>query len=284
MELQELIENQDVWFASAEDESFWRSPAQPHSPLESTVPSSVRSSVRLSIPFGIHDIDSALAFNGLARGSVHEFCAVSSSAASSHAVSSSAVLLPPLSILSFLAVQSALTGDLNRYTIWIGRDCWPSPLFLRSLLPDHAADLFFRHSIFIDPREEKRKLWSIESALRSPVVLTVVADIPRISLALGRRFSLAAKSTSSTGFFAISDLRAPAVSATRWEISTVPGSSDNPRFKISLLKQKGKSSLSTNWTCECAEDGEKVSLGIPADVVRKPRAEKSDQTSLRRQA
>lgn len=217
-----------------------------------------------SVSLGLPEIDSVLASGGLGRGAIHEF-----SGPSSHSEAS-------LSILAVFAVRSSLP---QKYTVWIGRKCWPDPVFIRNLLPRSKVEDFFSHSLFIDASDEKKFLWSVEAALRSPAVSAVVAVLKNISFPLSRRLSLSAKSAQTLGLFAAppAALRSPTAAATVWQIRSVVSPSPHPRFELSLLKQKGGPVPAASWVCELFDDGEKISFNIPADVVDKSGAAKADE-------
>jgi len=112
-------------------------------------------------------------------------------------------------------------------------------------------------------------LWSIEAALNCPIVSSVIAHLHKISFPLSRRLSHAAKSTNVLGFFVIEKefIHAPSAAATRWHITPAPSTSSYPRFKLSLLKQKGGFSPFAPLLLEFVEDGKGVSLSIPSNVV-----------------
>lgn len=225
------------------------------------------------VSFGLPQVDKALAHGGLIRGSIHEFC-------------TDGLFKVPLSILSALAVRSGHAlrhvsagkqTNSEKYTVWIGRTCWPNPLFLRSLIEDEHADKFFARSLFLHPPDKKKSLWAVEYSLRSPAVHTVVAALPLHSLSITRRLVLAAESTNALGLIAVAEsaARSPSAAATRWRISRLPSTSSRPRFTISLLKQKGGTAPSETWICEFEENGETISPHIPADVVSESRSEET---------
>ncbi len=243
--LEELLENGSLWSGG----KACRSP-------------SVRGRGE-SVSFGVPEIDSALAFGGLERGAVHEFCCEGS-------------LEVPMGMLAALAVQSSREG---RYTIWVGRQCRPDPVFIRNLLPRSKAEDFLSHSLFIDPPDQKKILWSVEAALRSPAVSAVTAFLNNISFPLSRRLSLSAKNAQTLGLFAVppAALLAPTAASTVWQVRPAVSPSLYPRFELSLLKQKGGPVPAAPWVCELVDDGEKISFNIPADVVGESGTAKADE-------
>jgi len=237
------------------------------------------------VSLGLTEVDSALASGGLARGAIHEFCCAEP--AETKLQGNENIFKVPLGIFAALAVRSAFTDRTSaaaqKYTLWIGKSCWPNPAFIRNFLPASKAKAFLSHSLFIDPPDEKKFLWSIEAALRSPAVATVaaslVAEFKNIPFPLSRRLSLSAKSAGTIGIIAVSTpvLRAPSAAATRWRIRPVVSPSEHPRFELSLLKQKGGPVPADPWVCELVDDGEKISFNIPADVVGEPGAAKAGE-------
>lgn len=235
-----------------------------------------------SVSFGLAEVDSALAVNGLLRGAIHEFCASEFYHSASNRRKREECEVP-LSILTMLAVQAADAAP-EKYTLWIGKICRPNPVFIRNFLSSQRTEIFFSRSLFIDPPDEKKLLWSVEAGLRSPAVVSVIANINNSSLPLSRRLSLSAKSAQTLGLFVVpsASLSTPTAAATRWRIRPVVSPSMHARFELSLLKQKGGAVRAAPWIFELIDDGEKISFNIPADVVDKSRAKKGDK--IRRQA
>ncbi|NMC62417.1 MAG: hypothetical protein GYA55_04545 [SAR324 cluster bacterium] len=210
-----------------------------------------------AISFGLPQIDNSLVHGGLALGALHEFCCEDTNT--------------PLCLLSAITARAIKESPKKeaKYIIWIGKDCWPSPLFLRSLVNHEEFKYFLKHALFIDLHNDEKILWSIETALRCPAVLIVVAHLYKISFSISRRLSQAAKSTNALGLFVIDKKfsHAPSSALSRWQIVPSPSASPYPRFELSLLKQKGGFPNLAPLLIEFVEDGKGVSLSIPSDVV-----------------
>ena len=108
--------------------------------------------------FGIPEIDCELALGGLGYGAIHEWL-VSPDAANK--------IFAPILLTTSLAAQAA---SKQKYLIWIGRESWPSPFLIEK---------FYQNCLFIDPQNEKLKLWAFDTALRSPLSLQLLSLPPR---------------------------------------------------------------------------------------------------------
>ena len=224
---------------------------------EGAPPRARRAAACGHVPFGLEPIDAALATGGLLCGATHEFCM-------------EGAFNVPRALLSALALRAFLQHEGRRYCVWIGEDCRPNPLFLRSMLPKECVDAFFSHAFFVAPRGEKKLLWTLEAALRSPAVASVIVALPKLSFALSRRLSLAAAHSGALGLFIVAQGTRASAAHTRWLIRPAPSASPHPRFEISLLKQKAGMPPQASWQVEFIEDGEKVSFALPSDVVSEP--------------
>ena len=229
------------------------------------------------------EIDSALAHGGLKRGALHEF------------FSKDKDIQIPLSILSLLAIKSfaSLKQDSGKYILWIGKNCWPAPHFLKTL---SNSSSFLDRCLFIDPKSEKQALWAIESALRSSSIIAVISKIRSLSFLNSRRLALAAEKGNSLGLFVrnFKESSYPSAAMTRWLVEASPSSgtvnpgavnsgavnpiSINPCFQLTLLKQKGGPLLPENWILEVAKDGSKVSTRIFSGMVGES-CEKTDENA-----
>lgn len=253
MNLEELFEDGHVWIASPKDGHSLSPRLSAVLDFKETYPA--QSKITSSIPFGIKEFDDALAHHGLLTKAIHE-------------IFSSDI---PLSLVSFLAAQS--TFQKAGYLFWIGKECWPTPHFIRQFISSAHEDEFFEKCLFIDPPSEKLKLWAFEAALRSSAVSFVFTKFKGLSFSLTRRFALAAKKGRALGIIArpIAEQKTPSAAATRWYISSAKGI-DSPRFKLQLLKQKGGMASEYSWICELRQcelmqNGAKVSFGIPSELV-----------------
>ncbi|HYF14050.1 MAG TPA: hypothetical protein VD971_03140 [Phycisphaerales bacterium] len=142
---------------------------------------------------------------------------------------------PPLVVLADTARRTAEAGGLTRI-VWVGRSCWPCPLFLdrcRSVLDN---------SIFLDPPDDASRLWCIDAAARCGHPTLVVGDGQRCTLAHTRRLQLAAGAGSGLCLLARPACEAKELSAavTRWMVARAPSLSERPRWTVTLLRDKDR--------------------------------------------
>jgi protein ImuA len=260
------------------------------------VSSSVVSS---SAQFGLDAIDNELPLGGLASGALHEWA------------SSRDIL--PCSILALLAsnmLKKAMQAlphspeqqEAKKFAVWIGRDIWPTPYLLEQTMQYYAssqdihenshgaAKTLLPHCLFIDPPNEKLKLWAIELALRSPAVAAVVADCKRMRFSTSRKFALAARKSGALGLL-IRDkkaLSAPSAAFSRWHIEPLPSASSSPCFKLQLLKCKGAQPRIASWNIELREgvcayepNQQTLSLHLLSPVVSRSAAAPPEETQRR---
>ncbi len=224
-----------------------------------------------TIPFAIPEIDDALPQHGLQRGALHEFFY-------------NDPLMPeafPSAIPALLA-HNAFCGATQQDTawrdstplrtiMWIGRGAWPTPYSLSQIASaTHSSpDALIKASLFIDPPNDKLKLWAIETALRSLAVNLVVAECPRISLTTTKRLSLAAKNNGTTALLLrnIRDSRAASCATTRWVVTPAPSSHETPLWDLSLLKIKGNTLRSSSWLVGIDGTSSNVSMRVFPRVV-----------------
>lgn len=165
-------------------------------------------------------IDAALPAGGLARGAVHEVLAADPGVGS--------------------AFAALLLGRAGGPVVWI--EARPE------LCPQGLAGFGFDPAALIVVRARGvDALWAAEEALRSPAVAGVLAALPRLDLAAGRRLQLAAETGGALGLVLRPDAAAPAPSGarTRWRIAPLPGAPgprhlvEAPRWRIELLRARG---------------------------------------------
>ena len=270
------------------DGLIWQ--GSPNSPIPAsllaapTSPLLQKTTTKMPIPFGVDEIDRVLPFGGLPQGTIHEFGSTSKGEIQ--------ITYPPCSILALLAGK-ALSKNLyeekalqkyepKSFILWIGKSIWPTPYLLQSRISlEHPPSLsILSHSIFIDPPDEKLRLWSLEAALRSPAVSAVIVECKNLKPTLSRRFSLAAEKSGALGLFIrpASSLKNPSSSYSRWSIAPARSPTTHPRFELSLLRCKGGPSETVRWIFELdyGVDHEKISLHIPSDVALQPHREKEE--------
>lgn len=184
------------------------------------------------VPFQISEIDRDL--GGIKAGTIHEWFTLNT---------------PPATIISFLAGNIIKAPAI---IVWIGKECRPTPYILKECSPH-----LLTNSFFIEPPNEKLKLWAIDKSLRSPAVKLVISSFEDKKLAanISRRFLLAAEEGGSIGFF-IRDkklLSTPSFvsfSTARWLVSPAPSPTSAQRWQLSLMKIKGSQPLNTEWIVE----------------------------------
>lgn len=202
-----------------------------------------------AVSFNIPEIDSELPGGGLALRSLHEMVTARSS-----------VVLPALlarqRIRQFFLSREELWKDRRPefpyLLIWIGRNCWPSPIFLNEALsfkfPCNRYS-FLNRCIFIDPSDEALALWTLDLALRSRAVGFVTSVSPHISLSISRRLSLAAKSGNALCLLLRNyrNRAGPSTATTRWELTPQRTKDPSPLWDLTLQKIKGASPSIRSW-------------------------------------
>ena len=164
-------------------------------------------------------IDAGLPGGGLARGAVHVLLAADRGAAA-----------------AFAALILARAGTP---AVWIEPDPDPYPAGLAEFGLHPAALIVVR-------AEGADALWAAEESLRAPAVAGVLAALPRLDLATGRRLHLAAEAGGTLGLILRPDTPDPPPSAarTRWRITGLPtpGPAHRlgpPRWRLELLRARG---------------------------------------------
>jgi hypothetical protein len=108
--------------------------------------------------------------------------------------------------------------------------------------PSDPQQLLAR-TLFVDPRGIRERLWAIDSALRSPAVGVVVADVSGFDMAASRRLQLAAGEGGGVGIFARPprEERELSAAATRWRVARSAPSRKRagPGWTLELLRCKG---------------------------------------------
>jgi hypothetical protein len=210
------------------------------------------------IPIGIPEIDQLLPTGGLSLQAIHTIgfdrATMPLQRAAVPFVFPS--VLARNRIISFWEHQGTdpekQTRDFPYLLAWIGRECWPSPLFLDELLSFSHKEKrvrFLHRCLFIAPRNEEERFWSIDTALRSPAIGFVVAACRKLPFSLSRRFTLAVKDHSTVGIILEShpsnDQRSSAASS--WRLAPLPSSGTSPSWLLSLERFKGRSLASRQW-------------------------------------
>ncbi len=227
-----------------------------------------RGALPKAIPFDASEIDAQLSAGGLACGAIHEFYYQDPTN-----ISSVPSLLPAFfvarTIHSYCSSPSSSWERVNDETfpfliVWIGKRSWPTPFSL--------PFRFLSSCIFIDPPTDTLTLWTIETALRSPVVKLVISDCPRISLTTTKRLANAAKAHSSTALLLrqYKDIDLPSSSSTKWLISPTPSPHLFPLWRLSLEKIKGGTPSIRSWIIGLEsgyDEREEISLRVFSPLV-----------------
>lgn len=267
------LESGAIWVAEGAPSSF------PLSPAPSLAGADYMASYVNIAPFGEPQIDSELPDGGLSSGALHEWFGISNAEPSPASYKTYfQEALPPLTLISVLtgnALENSFkqVGSLkrassskeqilkswNRYILWIGKECWPSPYLLQKTLPFPEL---LAACLFIDVASEEDRLWAIDTALRSEASFATIAYLPKLTISQSKRFSIALEKSNRFAFL----LRPPearskpTTSATRWEArpykapTASPEAPPLPAWHLSLTKQKGKQSLKRNWVVQLDEE------------------------------
>jgi protein ImuA len=110
------------------------------------------------------------------------------------------------------------------------------------------------HFFFIEPGNEKQKIWTIEEALKCDGLSVVIADINTLGFMESRRFQLAAEQSGVTCFLFRRNVKSASANCAvaRWLIEPVGAGSTNdlpgigfPEWNVSL--QKIRNGKPGNW-------------------------------------
>jgi hypothetical protein len=179
---------------------------------------------------------------GLLPGMLHELLGVKPLASS---LAKARPWLPPLAIVMHIAccaleqttqAASSLASAAPR-VLWIGKDCWPSPLALDA----HPRTRALLHaSVFIDASSVDERAWALDVALRSRVPRVVVADVSGLSFAHSRRLQLAIEGSACLCLIARPawEEHEPSAAGTRWLVSNAMG--ERPAWDVRMLRCKGQ--------------------------------------------
>lgn len=164
-------------------------------------------------------IDATLPGGGLARGAVHELLTADPGAAT--------------------ALAALILARAGTPAVWIEPNPDPYPAGLAELGLDPAALIVVR-------ADGADALWAAEESLRARAVAGVLATLPRLDLATGRRLHLAAEAGGTLGLILRPDTPNPPPSAarTRWRITALPASGPAhlvgpPHWRLDLLRARG---------------------------------------------
>jgi protein ImuA len=153
-------------------------------------------------------------------------------------------------------VSGLLSMSLGKggVALWIGRQriIFPPALKSYGINPDQI--------IFINTRSEKEAIWTLEEALKSTSLTSIVGQITEFDFTKSRRFQLAIEK-SGVGCFLLRyrPRNFSTASTTRWQIKPLSSSLDDnlpgvghPRWQVNLLKvRNGKPG---SWIMQWAQD------------------------------
>ncbi|RMG39298.1 MAG: hypothetical protein D6719_13685 [Candidatus Dadabacteria bacterium] len=228
----------------------------------------VNSAPTLKACFGPSAIDSSLPLKGIPSGTVNLFSyknVLTSTLLHSLRQELFPVLIPTLLACNFLknTVQNKLK---KRFLVWVGRECWPVPQLIISLLPELDDPLSC--CLFINPPKKKLLIRTIDTALHSNETAAVIAAVGRVSFALSRRFTLAAKAGNTLGLLLVTEEcnNTPLCAYSRWSIA--PIQSEAPQgFKLTLLKLKGPAAPLKSWRIQYEPELRALSINLSADTI-----------------
>jgi hypothetical protein len=236
--------------------------------------------VNSSLPFAIPEVDDCLPTKGLLRGALHEF--FYHDPLQPERRSSLIPTLLALNAYNTLTSENSWSRSApTRTIVWIGKRSWPTPYSFIS--PEHsytAQEAFLNSILFIDPPNDKLTLWTLETALRSKAVGLVVAECPRISLTVTKRFELAARENGSTALLLRnpSDLNLPSRAFTKWIMTPTPSQYDTPAWELSLTNMRGGLQQSLSWLIGIHEQNSRISVRALPRVVDQCHTEEASRT------
>lgn len=217
------------------------------------------------VRFGVDQIDRELSNGGLPFSTIHEWV-------------STGLETRPITIVSLL-VRNAFREvwkqekSWNRFFLWIGKECWPTPFLLAQLFPPETHSLVLQNSLFLHPQNQQDRLWTVDCALRSAASFSVAAFMPELTLAQSKRFTLALQKHPERPRLALffrPEARYTAAHS-KWQATPIASPTNSPRWRIELSHQKGKQARVRCWEVELANEqvweNETLSLRLPAEVV-----------------
>ncbi len=122
---------------------------------------------------------------------------------------------------------------------WVGqrRTLFPPALQSFGLHPDKI--------VFLDVKNEKHILWSMEEALKCGALTAVIGEVKNISFTASRRLQLAVEQSEVCGFLLChsSSLPSATASVSRWKVTSLPGYVEDdlpgvgfPQWRVELLR------------------------------------------------
>ncbi len=152
---------------------------------------------------------------------------------------------PPLILFTALARQLAA----GRYTVWVGRQCWPPWQFLHGL--DAGRRPHAVAALYLDPLSDDQWVDAVTQAARChAVALVVTAVVGDISPAVGRRLQLAVETQQAMIFISRPTLKSTGHcwAATRWHVQPSLSTAGHPQWDIKLNAARGHSTGTRHWS------------------------------------
>lgn len=183
---------------------------------------------------------------------------------------------PPLCVLVHLAWRAIEASSSSLWTVWIGKRCFPYPGIL--VRDDGNDRRLLERSVFVDPRDTSSRLWTIDLALRSPVVGVVIADGSKFQMAATRRVQLVAKANRTCALLVRPPWEQGELSAaqSRWLIRWEPSTHNdaafpvNPRWSVRLLRCKGVQPDQARGVWALEWDRATSTVGLSAPMANQP--------------
>jgi len=216
------------------------------------IESGQRSEASAVLPFGMDEVDCALASGGLACGALHEVAGASAGLADDAAAT-----------LFAAGIAARLAGPV----LWAlsRRDLFAPGLAQAGLGPDRL--------IYAECRKDDDVLAVLEDGVRHGSLVAVVAEISRATMTATRRLQLAAEDSGTMVLLlwrwrgAVDPLLVPTAAATRWRIACAPSQPlgirgiGRPRWSVELVRQRG--GPANHWLMEGTDEAGR--LALPAE-------------------
>jgi len=188
---------------------------------------------------------------------------------------------PPLTLLAGLVFSwgrsagNTLTNRDSKKILFIGRKCWPTFQLLAGMAGGGTgaqADVeSLQQCVFIHPRNDAERFWSIGEALRCRGLAAIIADGSRIPQVVSRRLQLAAESGGTLAFLARPpwEQREPSWAASRWRVGPLRSSEASMQWEIERIRgrQQGQDAP-RHFTLACEVLSGSCTFNLSARVGR----------------
>ncbi len=211
---------------------------------------------RMTLPFGVGEIDRRLPGGGLALGALHEV-----------AGGGNGVVDGAAAALFSAGIAARTRGKV----LWCvtRQDLFAPAIAQAGLGPDRV--------IYVEAGDEKSLLACFEEGLRHVGLGAVVAEVARLSMMASRRLQLAAESSGAIGIAVrrwrrqteAADFGQPTASVTRWRVTALPSTPlpvpgvGRARWQVELIRcRAGESADFEVEACDA-----KGRLAVPSDLA-----------------